>query len=161
MRLKSAYRMKENIEPEIKSTVESDIPAPVDMPPEILVDEDSLQREPEAAPAAAQPESPKESEASAALRAHLDAMKRSEAIQAQRQAMAVAEQRRVDWLQNTPAAQQNYVALGPLHQQAMEMGLDDLSPEYFQHMEAGLAELEPPLEQPIEAQPMPKPERLA
>ena len=121
---------------------------PLNIPVELLPDEDQLQREPGSpaepprpAPQTAQPVTPQGDAASDLLRSHMDALKRSEQIAQQRQAAAVAEQRRVAWLQNTPAAQKHYAALGPLHMEAMKAGFQDLTPEYFRYLEGGLAAL--------------------
>ena len=104
-----------------------------DFPPEAIInspadpvdhlldlDEDSLQREPSPPapeiapepPPQAQPEPTEapsqESDEAQALRSQFEAQRRSEAIQRQRQAVADADQRRMAWLQATPAAQANY-----------------------------------------------------
>jgi hypothetical protein len=140
-------------------------PIPVDLPPpEMLADEDHLQREPEApqpgpdipeppqpAPAPQpQPQAanPQDSDASEVLRAQMEALQRSEQLAHQRREMAAADQRRAAWLQATPAAQANYGSLGALHHEALRAGFDDLSEDYFRYLESGIEALAPPQQQP-------------
>lgn len=121
------------------------------------LDEDGLRREPDVdqpqreTVAPAEPVEPVDPPApaqhagrqndEAALRSQIEALRRSEAIQQQRQAAAIDDQRRAEWLQNTPGAQQHFAALGPLHHEALRAGFDDLSEDYFRYLESGLEAL--------------------
>jgi hypothetical protein len=155
-RLKTAYREKSAAE---INSAEPNIPG------EYLDDEDALQREtvapaePPAAPAPQPQAKPEGDEGTALLRQHIASAKRAEEIQHQRQAIAAAEQRRAQWLQDTPGAIQHRAELGGLHRAALEAGFDDLSEGYFRYLEGGLAAIqEQRQEQPVEVQPMPEPE---
>jgi hypothetical protein len=94
----------------------------------------------DASPAPASPESSPEpvaqpqDDAGAALLAQLEAIRQHEAL-------AQAAQRRNEWVQSSPLAQQHYAALSVLHQEAMQSGLVDTSPEYFSYLDARLADL--------------------
>ena len=81
--------------------------------------------------------------AAEALLAQLGALRTSEDMQKQQVVAAqAAEQRRAQWLASSPAANEHYAALGPMHHAAINAGLIDTSPEYFNFMEQQLAALQ-------------------
>jgi hypothetical protein len=85
---------------------------------------------------------PPEDQAQLALKKQIDAMREAGTRQQQAAAAALAAQeRRQAWLEATPAAQENYSALGELHNAALRSGLVDTSPAYFEFLETQLANL--------------------
>ena len=94
--------------------------------------------EPEEPPPTPTPEleSPRD-DASEALKAQIEALRHSEAMQA-------ARERREAWLNSTPGARGNRDALGAFHHAAIDSGLVDCSPAYFSFLEEQLAALKQP-----------------
>jgi hypothetical protein len=95
----------------------------------------------ETSPPPVSPEPPSESlaqpqdDAAHALKAQLGVIRQQEAA-------AQATQRRNDWVQSSPLAQQHYAALSALHHEAMQSGFADTSPEYFSYLDSRLADLQ-------------------
>lgn len=80
-------------------------------------------------------------DATSALQRQIEALRQSETLQQQAQAMAAAQQRRQAWVQSNELAQSNYAILNDLHGEALRAGFADTSPEYFDFLNGRLAAL--------------------
>jgi hypothetical protein len=85
---------------------------------------------------------PPQNDATAALRAQIENLKRSEQIQHQQHEASViaaqAAQRRQTWLAQNPKAQHHIPELGEFHNAAMAAGLPDAGDQYFKFMQEQL-----------------------
>jgi hypothetical protein len=96
-------------------------------------------------PPSPEPSLPPRDDATAALRAQIDALRHNEDFIARQNALALeTAHRRKAWFENTPGAKENAGVLNVLHHAAIAAGLVDGSPEYFTALEQQLATLPRP-----------------
>jgi phage I-like protein len=118
----------------------------------------SLRNKPKAAPPKIEPSAPNQSEADQEgleaiepqpelaatvelLQGQIAALRGAETRHGEPDKVITGKDRRRDWLNSNPLAQQNLAALNSIHRDALGAGLVDTSPSYFDFMDARLAAL--------------------